>query len=47
MIDACESQILERRLAQILKYALLRGLRCIEPCLDALEQREEFVACHR
>ena len=46
MIDTREAQILERRLAQILKDALLRGLRRIGPGPDPIQQSEKLLACH-
>jgi hypothetical protein len=47
MVDPRKSQILERCLAQILKDALVCGLRRIEAGLNPLQQGKEFVTCHR
>jgi hypothetical protein len=46
VIDPGEAQILEGCLAQILKDALVRGLRRISPGPDPLQQGEKLLASH-
>ena len=46
VVDACEADVLERRLAQILKEAVLRRLRCNRSAANVFEKGPELVTGH-